>query len=119
MPVALPASSALSPLPPEAFADDGVVDVEGLPAHLFEVDLPHQVRGRAPARAATEVYLLLLPPEGGSARFAFRFQVQGNRRFMGLLDLGEVPAGRYGFAMVAGSGGPVSVPRSILATVIH
>ncbi len=110
---------ALSEMPGEAFAEDGVVEVVGLPARLLSRTELYEVAGRVPARAATEVYFLALPPEGGAAVFAQRFAVAPNRKFEGVLDLSDLGPGQYGVALVAGTGQAVRVPRSVRAAVIE
>jgi hypothetical protein len=117
--LALADEVAPSALPPTTFAEDGVVDVVGLPARLFSRESPYPLRGRAPARSATEVYFLVLPAEGGTALFAQRFVVAQNRWFEGALDLSTVAPGQYGVALVAGSGQAVRVPRSVRAAIIE
>lgn len=118
-PYPLADDTTTSVLPPETFAEDGVVDVTGLPARLLLRDATYTIAGRAPARSATEVYFLALPPEGGTALFARRFEVTTNRYFEGELVLDELPAGQYGWALVAGTGQAVRVPRSVRAAVIE
>lgn len=117
-PVTLSTEASVSPLPGLAFEEDGVVDAAGLPARLLSRSDVYAVTGRAPARAATEVYFLALPPTGGTAVFAQRFDVAPNRTFSGTLDLTELPEGQYGWALVAGTGQAVRVPRSVRAAVI-
>jgi murein DD-endopeptidase MepM/ murein hydrolase activator NlpD len=118
-PLILDGHDRISMLPADTFAEDGVVDVEGLPARLYDLEMPLQVSGRAPARVSKEVFFLLIPPEGGAAVFAERWQLTGQHRFQGVLDLSGLPPGPYGVALVAGSGGSVRVPRSVLTTFIR
>lgn len=116
--VALGHEVSRSELPAGTFEEDGVVEVAGLPARLWSRAMPLVFSGRAPARSATEVYVLALPPEGGTALFARRFPVAANRRFQGVLDLSELAPGQYGLALVAGQGQAVRVLRSVRAAVV-
>lgn len=117
--LALTDEARTSTLPSSTFAEDGVVDVVGLPARIFGRETPYPISGRAPARSATEVYFLVIPAEGGTAVFAQRFVVAPNRWFEGVLDLSAVAPGQYGIALVAGSGQAVRVPRSVRAAIIE
>ena len=116
--VPLAASAATSLMPADAFAEDGVTALEGLPARLFERAARPAIHGRATLQGATEVWFLVLPPAGGTAIFAQRFAVVAGE-IAGVLDLSAVEAGQYGVAMVAGTGGRVSVPRSVRAALIE
>lgn len=116
--VRLSTEVSVSELPAASFEEDGVVDAAGLPARLLSRSEAYSVSGRAPARAATEVYFLALPPTGGTAVFAHRFPVAANRTFGGKLELTELPEGQYGWALVAGTGQAVRVPRSVRAAVV-
>lgn len=117
-PVRLSTEVSVSELPAASFEEDGVVEAAGLPARLLSRSEAYSVSGRAPARAATEVYFLALPPTGGAAVFAQRFPVAANRTFGGKLELAELPEGQYGWALVAGTGQAVRVPRSVRAAVV-
>lgn len=109
----------LSDVPADAFAEDQVDDLQGFPARLFERGERPTISGHATLAGATEVVMLFLPPEGGTALAVRRFKVDADATFSGVLDLRDVAARAYGLAFVAGSGGPVSVPRSVLATVVE
>ncbi|MBL8784051.1 MAG: peptidoglycan DD-metalloendopeptidase family protein [Deltaproteobacteria bacterium] len=108
----------VSEMPADAFAEDGVVDLHGLPARLFEREEHLTIDGRTTLANATEVYLLVLPAQGGRALLARRFNV-ANAHFTGRFDLDEIAAGQYGIALVAGRGGGVSVPRSVRAALVR
>ncbi len=114
----LAAQTALSFAPPDAFSENGVSALEGLPARLFERDEHAAVLGRTTDESASEVWFLVLPPAGGTALFAQRFAVHAGR-FTGRLDLRALAPGQYGVALVAGEGGPVSVPRSVRAAILN
>lgn len=116
--VPLAALEATSRMPADAFAEDGVVELEGLPARLFERAERPWVRGRATLEGAVEVWFLVLPAQGGTAVFAQRFGLVAGE-LAGELDLSEVEPGQYGVVMVAGDGGRVTVPRSVRAAIIE
>jgi|GEM_PF-2171124 len=116
--VPLVENDVLSPLPPDTFEEDGVVDLVGLPARLLELDARPTVSGRTTLPGATDVYFLILPPLGGDAVFGQDFEVVDGV-FEGVLDLSEVEPAQYGIAFVASTGGGVTVPRSVRAAVIQ
>jgi len=116
--VPLAPSEVLSPMPADTFAEDGVVAVAGLPGRLFESSERPLIKGRTTLVGATEVWFLVLPDRGGNAVFAQDFAVVDGA-FEGRLDLSELAAGQYGVALVAGSGGGVSVPRSVRAAIVE
>lgn len=118
-PVDATESVRISMLPANTFAEDGVVEIEGFPARIYDIEMPLQVSGRAPARVSKEVFFLIVPPEGGAAVFAERWPLSAQHRFQGLLDLSGLPPGPYGVALVAGTGGSVRVPRSVLTTLVR
>jgi len=113
----LVASHRLSQMPADAFVEDGVDELVGLPGRLFERAEHPPISGRATASGAVEVWLLVLPAVGGDALFAQRFAVVAGR-FSGTLDLRDLDPGQYGLALVAGDGGSVHVPRSIRAAIV-
>jgi hypothetical protein len=116
--VPLAASDRLSLAPADAFAEDGVIDVHGLPARLLERDEQPLIRGATTLEGATVVWFLVLPASGGTALFAQDFAVHGGR-FEGRLELSGVAAGQYGVALVASPGGAVSVPRSVRLALVE
>jgi len=106
---------AASPIAPDTFAEDDVVDLVGLPARVLSSAVT-TISGHVTV-AASEVVMLFLPPDGGSALAVRRWPVTDGA-FAGRLDLRGVAPGAYGVAFVAGDGGPVSVPRSVRAVVV-
>ncbi|MFT7581104.1 MAG: murein DD-endopeptidase MepM/ murein hydrolase activator NlpD [Myxococcota bacterium] len=96
---ALIVQSHLSEMPADSFEENGVTSLSGLPARLFSKRRPISFSGRA-ASGATEVFVLILPPEGGDA-VAFLGVPVESERFSGALDLGPLAPGNYGFGMVA------------------
>ena len=115
--VPLAANDRLSEMPADSFLDNGVSELIGLPGRLFALAETPLVRGRATLPGATVVWFLILPPGGGNAIFAEDFAVVDGR-FEGRIELVDVPADQYGVALVAGTGGAVSVPRSVRAAVV-
>ena len=111
-------SDRVSSMPSDAFQEDGVVALAGLPARLFERAEHPTISGRTTLDGAVEVWLLVLPAVGGDALFAQRFAVASGR-FSGKLDLRGLDPGQYGLALVAGDGGEVHVPRSVRAAVVE
>ncbi|MCC6909428.1 MAG: M23 family metallopeptidase [Phycisphaerales bacterium] len=107
-----------SPIPADTWAEDEVVDVAGLPGRLYESDTSFTVTGRVTLAGATEVVMLWLPPDGGTALAVKVFPVAGDT-FTGTLEAGRIDPGVYGVALVAGTGGAVEVPRSVLTTVVR
>ena len=105
-------------IPAGTFAEDGVVELRGFPARLYEHGTRYEISGTATLVGATEVFVLFLPPEGGAAKFAKKFVVTDGR-FAGTLDVDDVPSDRYGVAVVAGTGDRVAVPRSVLSSVVE
>jgi len=108
----------LSPVPPDTWAEDEVVDVVGLPARIYEHDERFDVRGRVTLEGATEVVMLFLPPDGGTARGVEVFPVEDGA-FVGTVHFAAIDPGAYGIALVAGTGGEVSVPRSVLTSIVR
>lgn len=108
----------LSVVPEDTWSENEVVEVQGLPARLYETSERLTVSGRVTLDGAAEVVMLFLPPEGGTAIAVRRFAVDGDE-FVGALRLDDLPPGSYGVALVAGTGGPVNVPRSVLTTVLR
>jgi hypothetical protein len=105
-------------IPAGTFAEDGVVELRGFPARLYERGTRYGISGATTLTGATEVFVLFLPPEGGTAKFAKKFVVTEGR-FAGTLEIDDVPPDRYGVAVVAGTGDRVAVPRSVLSSVVE
>lgn len=112
------ATGGASRLPPRAFDEDGVTALRGLPGRLYTIGTRYKLTAKTTLEGATEVFVLFLPPAGGAALFAKKFAVVRGQ-VSGVVTLDEIPPGHYGLAVVAGTGGRVSVPRSILVTVIE
>jgi len=109
----------VSDIPEDTWAEDEVIEVQGLPARLYESSERLTVSGRVTLSGATEVVMLFLPPAGGTALAVRRFRVTAGDAFTGVVDLAGLAPGRYGVALVAGTGGAVSVPRSVLTTLLR
>lgn len=107
-----------STAPHDTYAEDGVIELVGLPARLIARHERVEIAGATTLDGAEVVWFLLLPPAGGTALFAQDFPVRDGR-FRGRLELAEVPAGQYGVALVASQGGPVSVPRSVRLALVE
>ena len=101
----------VSPLPADSFVDGGVLQVSGLPGRLSHRSDSLSLSGAAVA-GATEVWLLVLPVEGGDALAAFGFPVSDGS-FQGTIDLTGLPTGPTGWAMTATSGEDPEVERAI------
>jgi hypothetical protein len=107
-----------SEVPIDAFADMGVLRIEGLPARLFERDRTYRITGQVDP-TLTKLFLLVVPEAGGSALFTFKSTVSLNGFFASDLRFGDtLPAGRYGWAMVATNDDSVTIPRSIRMTLL-
>ncbi|PKN58479.1 MAG: hypothetical protein CVU56_05635 [Deltaproteobacteria bacterium HGW-Deltaproteobacteria-14] len=107
-------AGAPSALPPGAFAATGVAALRGLPARLFARGRRYAVSGEAPGASA--VWLLLIPPEGGTAVAAVELPVSDGR-FTGALRV-TAPAGRYGLGAVAVvPGDAITVDATVRVTV--
>ncbi len=114
----LVARSAPSDMPADAFAEWGVARLDGLPARLFERHARYRVSGTA-AAGSSDVYLLLIPPEGGTAVAFWQLPVRDGR-FSGEVRLSAVPAGTYGVGAVAvGPLDDVLVERTVRASVLE
>ncbi len=107
-----------SEVPIDAFADMGVLRIEGLPARLFERDRTYRINGQVDP-TLTKLFLLVVPEAGGSAVFTYKSTVSLNGFFVSDLRFGDrLPPGRYGWAMVATNADSVTIPRSIRMTVL-
>lgn len=109
----------LSDIPEDTWRENKVTEVQGLPARLYEHDDRYTVSGHTELEGATEVVMLFLPPEGGTAFEVRRFAVHADHDFSGTLVMRDIAPRAYGIAFVAGTGGPVEVPRSVLTTLIE
>ncbi len=113
----LVARGASSDLPEDTFAAFEITRLEGLPARLLGAGEGYRVAGQVAGDGAAYVYLLLLPPEGGSAVTHWRLPVVRGA-FSGRITLSGVAPGRYGLGAVAvAADDPVAVPRSVRVTV--
>lgn len=116
--VPLAESDALSTLPDDAFVENAVELAVGFPGRLIERDEPRSVSGFTRLEGATDVWFLVLPADGGDAVFAQGFVVDDGL-FAGMLDVSELAPGQYGVALVASTGGGVSVPKSVRTAVVR
>lgn len=107
-------AGAPSALPADTFAATGVAALRGLPARLFAGGRRYAVSGEAPGASA--VWLLLIPPEGGTAVEAVELPVSDGR-FKGALRV-TAPPGRYGLGAVAvAPGDPITVDATVRVSV--
>ena len=112
---ALIVDGAPSALPAETFERDGVTTVAGLPAHLLVGGHRYRVSGTAEP-GATAVWLLLIPPEGGTAVESWELAVAGGR-FAGAVRFVATP-GRYGLGAIAvRPGDPIRVDATVRVSV--
>ncbi len=116
--VPLAQSDVLSTMPEDAFVDNAVEVAVGFPGRLIERDELYNVSGFTRLEGATDVWFLVLPADGGDAVFAQGFKVDRGL-FSGLLDLSELAPGQYGVALVASTGGGVSVPQSVRTAIVR
>lgn len=109
---------AKSEVPTDAFADMGVLSIEGLPARLFEGHRTYRIHGQIDPTLTT-LFLLVVPEAGGPAVFTYKSSVSFNGFFTSDLRFGDtLPPGRYGWAMVATNEDSVTIPRSIRMTLL-
>ncbi|MEZ4267446.1 MAG: M23 family metallopeptidase [Myxococcota bacterium] len=117
----LVAPLAESQVPTDAFADMGVRSIEGLPARLFRRDHTYRLTGQVDPKL-TRLFLLVVPEGGGPALFTYESTVTLNGFFASDLRFDAVgdklPAGRYGWAVIATNDKSVTVPRSIRMTLL-
>lgn len=111
---ALVVYGAPSAMPADAFAEAGVEAIDGLPARLLEAGRRYRVAGAAPGASA--VWILLIPPEGGTAVEAFELPIDDGA-FSGTLRT-TAPPGRYGLGAVAvGPDDPVAVDATVRVSI--
>lgn len=111
-------SDALSTMPEDTFMDNAIEVAVGFPGRLIERAQTHNVSGFTRLEGATDVWFLVLPADGGDATFAQGFTVDRGL-FSGVLDVSEVEPGQYGVALVASTGGGVSVPKSVRTAIVR
>ena len=107
-----------SELPHDAFKRFGVDALYGAKARLISRSDPITLYGQA-QEGAERVWALLLPEGGGDALAWLEMPVVDGH-FEGVWDLGHVPTGRYGWAVVAMAEGVApSVEESIRVSLLE
>ena len=107
-----------SDIPADAFAAYGVHDLRGPKARLMSRSTSVEVTGRVD-EGQEEAWLMLFSDAGGDAVSWLKMPVDGGH-FEGVWDLGDVPLGRYGWAVVAvAAGEPPIAPAAVRLTLIE
>jgi hypothetical protein len=108
---------AASEIPADAFSAYGVRDLRGPQARLMSRSALVEVTGEVD-EGRDDVWFMVFPEGGGDAVSWLRMQA-ADRRFEGVVDLRQLPLGRYGWAVVAVAQGespnaPVAVRMSLI-----
>lgn len=105
--------STPSLLPADAFSDFGIAHVDPLPARVLSRTEVYEVGGVAAAGPADRAWVLVFPDGGGDSVLSLEMPLDHAGGFAGLLSLVDLPAGRYGWALVASQGTDAQADRAI------
>jgi murein DD-endopeptidase MepM/ murein hydrolase activator NlpD len=115
---ALVTLSETSQTPADAFDNEGIAHIEGVPARLWQKGQTLAVSGRL-GIAAESVYLLVFEGEDTSSSLFLEMLVQDNH-FEGTLNTASLNAERYRWGLVATDGlATPSVERTIRVSIVH